>query len=68
MPHRIDAIDGNKGSKRLQIYNRKSHLTFLVDTGSDISIIPRVGKSNVPCLGITLFAANNSRIATYGNK
>lgn len=67
-PHRVDAIDDNKGSKRLYAFDKKPRLNFLIDTGSDISLIPHVGKPNTPPSNITLFAANNTRIATYGNK
>lgn len=67
-PHRVDAIGDKKGSKRLYVYDKKSHLNFLIDTGSDISLIPHVGKPDTPPSETTLFAANNTRIATYGNK
>lgn len=67
-PHRVDAVGGNKGSKRLHITDKLSRLTFLVDTGSDVSIIPYVGKTDLHSSDLTLFAANNTRISTYGSR
>lgn len=40
----------------------------MIDTGSDISIIPHTGKDDRPASEFSLYAANNSRISTYGTK
>lgn len=44
------------------------NMTFLIDIGSDISIIPFTGKGNQSVSDLTLYAANNTHIATYGTK
>lgn len=56
-------------SCRLYVFDKRSHLKFLVDSGSDVSCIP--APKNVKNLipdKLQLFAANNSRIFTYGHK
>ena len=55
-------------SRRLFIRDRISNLSFLVDTGSDVSILPanNVQKRNPPQQ--TIFAANSSEIHVYGQK
>ena len=53
-------------SRRLFIRDRKSNVSFLVDTGSDVSLLPanNYQKRNTPQQ--TLFAANSSTINVYG--
>lgn len=54
---------------RLFVTDKNSNRDFLVDTGADISVIPPTSKEklNSPCL-FNLFAANGSKIKTYGSK
>lgn len=54
---------------RLFIKDRKYNITYLVDTGADISVLPKrhVSKS-VSQDGLKLFAANGVEIKTYGEK
>ena len=40
--------------------------TFLVDTGADISLVPAIKKIHGEPTSYKLFAANNTRIDTYG--
>lgn len=55
-------------SHRLYITDKNSKLSFLVDTGANISVLPR-SKGQVPTpLPFQLYAANNTIIATYGEK
>lgn len=67
-PYHIEAIGTGEKSKRLHIRDKKSGLVFLVDTGSDISIIPRKNKEKGEPSEFVLYAANNSRIDTFGTK
>ena len=55
-------------SRRLFIRDRKTNVSFLVDTGSDVSLLPanNFQKRNPPLQ--TLFAANSSTINVYGQK
>lgn len=67
---RVQAAEGDDPQKaRLLIRDRKSGISFLVDTGADISVLPRnlAGQSSAPSK-LKLFAANNSVINTYGQK
>src|SRR6201990_2082426 len=49
-----------------------SSLNYLIDTGAHISLLPKACVSSAsaspPCLGPSLYAANGSTIATYGEK
>ena len=49
--------------------DRNSKLKFLIDTGTDVSVIPRSTEKH--CLhpnGLSLQAANNTKLNTYGQK
>ena len=52
---------------RLQVSDRKSKLQFLIDTGSDLCVVPRTSLQG-PRQRTTyeLYAANGSIIPTYG--
>lgn len=54
-------------SGRLSVTDRKSGYRFLVDTGANISVVPRRNKAS-PTSTYKLFAANGSEIKTYGEK
>ena len=58
------AADGR--SRRLFIQDRYTRRWFLIDTGSEISVIPR--GSRVTRSSLILYAANNTPIHTYGQK
>lgn len=55
-------------SRRLHIFDRKSKWTFLIDTGSDLSIIPVNYFRGRKQTEMFLYAANDSKIAIYGEK
>ena len=69
-PIRSETIDiGPSDSKPLHVRDISSGLIYLVDTGSDISLLPadsNVLKQNPNDL--VLFAANNSRVSTFGER
>ena len=62
-------VNSISGSDLLYIKDRVSSLEFLVDTGSEVSIIPFSSKvhSNLNSVNIHLFGANGSAIRTYGS-
>lgn len=62
-------VGAGQQSRRLVIYDKTSHTRFLVDTGSDVSIVPasRKDKLNGPS-PFQLHAANGSNICTYGSR
>jgi len=49
------------------IRDNDSHVQFLIDTGSDVSILPYKRK-NKQTSNLKLFAANNTTINTYGER
>ena len=55
-------------SSRLFIFDRRSHIKFLIDTGSDISVLPANRYKHLKPSGPQLYAANGSIIRTYGQK
>ena len=68
-PLRVETASfGSTSSKRLHIRDRFNGNTFLIHTGSDISLIPYKGVKNARPNKLTLFATNDSRVFTYGDK
>ena len=69
-PIRTETIDiGPSDSKRIHIRDISSGLIYLVDTGSDISLLPadaRALKQNPNDL--VLYAANDSRVSKFGER
>ena len=60
---------GNLSSRLLYITDRNSRLKFLIDTGSEVSVIPRsTEKHLLHPTGLSLQAANNTKINTYRQK
>ncbi|XP_039970042.1 uncharacterized protein LOC120781945 [Bactrocera tryoni] len=52
---------------RLRIFDSSSNISFLIDTGADVSVIPSNTKTaRVNTTGLKLFAANGSPIKVYG--
>ena len=61
------ANDNGLGSRRIIILDQRTKTSFLVDTGADISVYPRSRLStDAKKTAYELFAANGTRIATYG--
>lgn len=62
-------VDATSNSRRLHIFDRTSNCRFLIDTGSDVSIIPatRRERSKGPT-SFRLHAANGTTIQTYESR
>lgn len=58
----------SKDNHRLSITDKENGITFLVDTGANVSVIPvnKVSAKNRRECEYKLFAANNTEIKTYG--
>ncbi|GFW29806.1 hypothetical protein TNCV_3936731 [Trichonephila clavipes] len=54
-----------RNSRRLFIRDRRTNVTFLIDTGSDVSIIPATKTQRLNNSQMTLSAANTSPIHVY---
>ncbi|RLU23492.1 hypothetical protein DMN91_003697 [Ooceraea biroi] len=69
MPPSVGAMNGGQPQDKLLITDKNSGITFLIDTGSDVSLLPRshqvYGTKPTP---YQLFAANGTLIDTYGEK
>ena len=52
-------------SARLHLKDQNSGLTFLIDTGADVSVVPRPKDWEIKPSSFTLFAANMTPIHTY---
>ncbi|GFV84513.1 hypothetical protein TNCV_2481271 [Trichonephila clavipes] len=71
---RIDSLSFSRSrspyreSRRLFIRDRISNVSFLVDTGSDVSLLPALEYHKRHPPQLTLFAANSSTINVYGQK
>lgn len=56
-------------SRRLKIHDRSSGMRFLIDTGSDVSIVPASWKEKMSGpMPFVLHAANGSEIKTYSTR
>lgn len=56
------------GNHRLCVTDSKSGLRFLIDTGANVSVIPRNKFRDTECQDYKLYAANGTEIKTYGTK
>lgn len=66
-PFRLEtAGKGQQTSNRLHVRDRISGQMFLVDTGADISLVPADHRIKDRLAVLKLFAANNTRIDTFG--
>lgn len=61
-------MDGRHASRRLFVFDKISGLRFLVDTGADVSVIPPHTTDKSKKATGTLFTANGSPIATFGER
>ena len=59
-------VEGQATSRRLHIRDPLSGQSFLVDTGTDISLLPANPKIRGQPSQLKLFAANNTHIDTFG--
>ncbi|KAK2575246.1 hypothetical protein KPH14_012761 [Odynerus spinipes] len=54
---------------RLYMYDKNNNLSFLIDSGSVVTVIPReLIKTKVDKQPLTLYAANTTEISTFGEK
>lgn len=63
------AAIGQPGQLRLLVFDKTSRASFLIDTGSDISVLPKNWSRR--CHNASkqlLYAANESLIHTYGTR
>lgn len=60
--------DKHKHASRLHIFDKSTKLSFLIDTGADVSVVPAPSTNRLPPTGFKLLAANSSKIDTYGHK
>ena len=59
----------NIGQSRLIIHDPATNYKFLIDTGADVSVLPCSPRQNLkPSLRSNLYAANGSRISTFGTE
>ncbi|KAL4710423.1 hypothetical protein ACJJTC_008825 [Scirpophaga incertulas] len=63
-----DGTRVHESSYRLFVTDRKTGLSFLVNTGVNISILPRSKSCRSSPLPFKLFAATNTEISTYGEE
>ncbi|XP_058448895.1 uncharacterized protein LOC131428853 [Malaya genurostris] len=62
-------VGGVHDGRRLVIYDRTTNYRFLIDTGSDVSILPATRQEKNGTLAAhSLHAANGTKITTYGTK
>lgn len=66
----VEAVHDERFKNRLIVTDKINHLNFLVDTGADLSVLPRskanfIGKQPAD---FKLYAANGSVIDTYGER
>lgn len=57
-----------QNNRRLFVHDRKNNITFLIDTGADISVLPCDRHQKKVSPNYSLSAANGSYINTFGTK
>ena len=62
----VNAAHTSGSSQLLSVFDKKSKLHFLIDTGAEISVFPAGRADRFHISDVTLRAANNSTINTYG--
>ena len=67
-PLNCEANDNGPYNNRLIVFDKSSGLNFLVDTGADVSLIPKRLVSKTQVSSFKLYAANGTKINTYGSK
>lgn len=60
--------EGREMGNRLKVRDRISGVSFLIDSGADISLLPVGDKTKRKPADFRLYAANDSRVDTYGEK
>lgn len=67
LPSSIRTVSDGVTKNRLLVSDKSNGITFLVDTGADISVIPHTNNKDVAS-SFCLYAANGSIIQTFGKK
>ena len=64
----LEAATGiERTQNRLVVFDRNFRIRFLVDTGADISVLPKhMAKKKSTRINFMIYAANGSAIPTYG--
>lgn len=62
------ATMADRGTSRIYVADISLNMKFLIDTGADVSVIPRPKNFSTVKGKLTLYAANNTPISTYGTK
>ena len=62
----VAAAPGDQPARRLFLFDKRNSLTFLIDTGATVSVLPRTKPASPSTL--TLYAANFTPILTYGTQ
>ncbi|XP_023245119.1 uncharacterized protein LOC111642839 [Copidosoma floridanum] len=65
-PRCVGAVGEELPSRRLHIRDGGSGLVFLIDTGAEVSLVPRDSSWSLKPTDLKLFAANNTPIQTFG--
>ncbi|GBL74513.1 hypothetical protein AVEN_235445-1 [Araneus ventricosus] len=58
----------NRQVDRIIVADHNKKIQFLVDTDAEVSVIPRLKKDNNDNNELTLYAANDTEIRTFGTK
>ncbi|XP_015176980.1 PREDICTED: uncharacterized protein LOC107066660 [Polistes dominula] len=64
----IEAVDDATRNLRLMVNDRRTGACFLIDTGADVSVIPRTSINETKDDTCKLYAANGAEIDTFGKK
>ena len=68
-PPRAETVrDEGLTQSRLHVYDKATGRRFLVDTGGEISILPATPRDRQTPSELKLFAANNTKIDTFGER
>lgn len=69
LPSFVEAGDGGAEVHRLYLNDRSTSSKYLIDTGADVSVVPRKWfASKQPPAPLQLYAANGTVIATFGKR
>ncbi|CAA9993708.1 unnamed protein product, partial [Nesidiocoris tenuis] len=67
-PLQLEAVGDGSWSCRLIIRDRTSGTSYLIDTGSELSVLPPSREEKKNMSSFTLYAANETPIKTYGQR
>lgn len=67
-PRQVNIINDSNLSKRLHVRDNNTVLTFLIDKGSDLSIISANSQDKSNASNYVIYAAKNLQINTFGKR